>query len=302
MKQGIKKLLSWYFRISSSNRLGLNLNLAILRMLYKLPCMHSYIDRLTYLFQKNYKNMQPEPLIKKVNLKNGLCLCVDVVDRLGGLLYFYRNYSERRTQEFLNEQLQPGDTFVDVGANCGYYSLLAAQKLGPTGRVFAFEANPVVCNVFRQSIALNQLDSVITLENYAVADISGKVLNFYLPYDAVNSAIGTLVADGQMAITGNINTSQSINVLSVALDDYLANKQLAGRLFIKIDAEGAEELVLKGMQSMLLRKMPYCIIIESDGSDSSVCKYLGAHGYVLHSADVFGNVGQFGNYIFVKNI
>lgn len=301
MKHLLKQLWIWYVTVSSRNSRWVNFNLACLRMLYKLPRMHAYIDRLVYHFQKIYKSIHADPLLKEVRLKNGLYMCVDTMDRLGGLLYFYRNYSERITQEFLQQHLQAGDIFVDVGANCGFYSLLAAQHVKPNGKVYAFEANPSVCKVFSQSIGLNRFEHIVTLENYAVANVSGKTLEFYLPSDKVNSAIGTLISNGQMASSGNIDTTQSINVLTVTLDEYLKNKQIDGKLFIKIDAEGAEEWVLQGMHNLLLQRIPYCIILESDSPDSVSCKQIEAYGYQLQLADIFTSYSRFGNYIFVNN-
>ncbi|MGC8804293.1 MAG: FkbM family methyltransferase, partial [Bacteroidales bacterium] len=267
----------------------------------KLPTLHAYIDRLTYLFQKTCKSCYVRPVIKKVILKNGIRMYVDVTDRLGGLLYFYRSYSEPQTQAFISARLGLGDIFVDVGANCGFYSLLAARKVEPSGKVYAFEPNPSVCEVFRRSITLNQLESVIALENCAVAEVSDKTLNFYLPSDGVNSAIGTIVADGVMANHGNIDTSHYISITSISLDDFFSHHQPAGKVFIKIDAEGAEEQVLKGMQGLLTRKVPYCIILESDSPESLACKFINDCGYQLVQTEIFNSSSHFGNYIFTLN-
>lgn len=152
---------------------------------------------------------------------------------------------EAHVSRVLGELLAPGMTFVDVGANVGYFSLLAAARVGPDGRVIAFEPNPANCDLLRQSAAANGFERVIDLRAVAVAEEAGTLL---FSTSGVDSN-GQIVSP-----TGSAAGSDLPSVEAVTLDDALAECDRVD--VIKIDVEGAEGRVWRGMQSIVRRHRP----------------------------------------------
>ncbi|MEM6996443.1 MAG: FkbM family methyltransferase, partial [Myxococcota bacterium] len=99
-------------------------------------------------------------------LEGGLTLELNPEDRtLSETLWRTGTWEALQTKALL-ERLEPGDTFVDVGANLGYYTVLAAKKVGPSGRVFAFEPDPESFALLKRNVDRNGLTN-ITAENKA---------------------------------------------------------------------------------------------------------------------------------------
>lgn len=161
-----------------------------------------------------------------------------------------------RTLRFLFER---SATFIDVGANYGFYSVLGALW-NPKLRVIAFEPVPQICEGLRRNVALNLLGDRIVCENLALADRSGKAA-FFLPGGEgkrgegkdLDSA-GTLVPDGWQAR----KNSPRIQVETVRFDDY--EKLLPMRVdLVKIDVEDFEADVLAGMREVIKRDRPFIV-------------------------------------------
>lgn len=135
---------------------------------------------------------------------------------------------EEATTEFIKSFLKPGMTFVDVGANVGYFTLLAASR---GCRVVAFEPTPAVVVRLHENVALNGFDEV-TVVNAAVADKRGTLKLFLSPDDP----------EANNLYEGSI----SVEVSTVSLDDALADHGVKKVDLLKIDAEGAEPMILIG--------------------------------------------------------
>jgi len=95
--------------------------------------------------------------------------CVD------GALLFYPHFYDRREFAFLQRQLQPGETFVDVGANVGIYSLVASQLVGNRGRVISIEADPYSSEKLISNVRRNNIRN-IEVEQIGVSDSSETLL------------------------------------------------------------------------------------------------------------------------------
>jgi FkbM family methyltransferase len=133
---------------------------------------------------------------------------------------------------------------ADVGAHLGYITLLLAKSVGPTGKVVAFEPFPNNFQVLQSNIALNGYKNVV-LENKAVMDQSGWVS--LKPYGDDPLPYSTFAHSG------------SGGCAAVSLDDYWGNR--TDRLnFVKIDVEGAEAAVLKGMERIMCRDRPILLV------------------------------------------
>ena len=148
----------------------------------------------------------------------------------------------------VRRMLQPGHVFVDVGANIGYFTLLAAALVGKGGRVFAFEPNPDNCRLLRQSLAQNAFDHV-TLYEKAVAE-SAQQLS--LSGGSVDSNARLMHARELVGRKGHFT-----QVEAVTLDDAL--RDLERLDLLKIDIEGAEPRAWLGMQDVLRKHHPVLI-------------------------------------------
>jgi FkbM family methyltransferase len=146
----------------------------------------------------------------------------------------------------LTEFLEPGDTFVDVGANVGYHTFLAASLVGPHGRVLAIEANPENCRL----LELSKLDndaSQVTILPVALDRTQG--LRYLTSHIGTNA--GFLPEHRDHLLNG-----QGFAVFATTLDDIAPGKVEA----IKVDVEGAEFSVLEGGRATIARDKPLIIM------------------------------------------
>ncbi len=148
----------------------------------------------------------------------------------------------------LHANLQPGDMFIDVGANLGTWALVGAAAVGIDGRVLALEPNSKTAGRLRDNIALNTLDDRVKVLQAAASDKEG-VCGFSCPLEHNLSSVVPL------------GSAQSFEVQTVRLDDVAANvfpdRVVRG---MKIDAEGHENEVLEGCDYLLSHHKPWLII------------------------------------------
>jgi len=142
--------------------------------------------------------------------------------------------------------LRPGDTFIDVGADFGWYTVIGAKAVGPTGRVIAFEPVPRNLEFLRRNVAANGCANA-KIEPIALSNKSGKVT---MHLNRTNL--------GNHSMLEARDRPDSIDVQAMTLDEYL--KDYSGKIaLIKIDTEGAEGYILEGMRETL-RKHPEMVI------------------------------------------
>jgi FkbM family methyltransferase len=172
-------------------------------------------------------------------------------------------------QQRLSAQVQPGMVVYDIGAHVGFYTLLAAQLVGPGGRVFAFEPLPRNLTYLRQHIDLNHFGNV-TVFDAAVGQAAG--VGQFSVHAA--SSMGSLTADG------------TLTVPIVSLDELSAQGRLIPPQILKIDVEGAEADVLRGAQALLQTHHP-TIFLATHGADvhRQCLTLLRELGYTVESLD-----------------
>ncbi|HYO49953.1 MAG TPA: FkbM family methyltransferase [Chloroflexia bacterium] len=177
----------------------------------------------------------------------------------------------------VESELKEGDVVLDIGANIGYYTILAARRVGPRGRVFAFEPDPRNFALLQKNLRANGCTNVHT-ERRAVSDCTGTI-RLYL--DKLNKGDHTIY---------DVGGRHAIEVGTVRLDDYFS--EYGGKIdLIKIDVQGAEGRVLRGMHSLLERNKQVRIITEFWPNRLEECgtpseEFIGgltAHGFTLYN-------------------
>jgi FkbM family methyltransferase len=170
----------------------------------------------------------------------------------GKFIYAFREYYEPELA-YLEKVLSPGKVFIDVGANFGVYTLVASKLVGTSGRVIAFEPTAQSFAILRQNIALNHFANVRAFQ-FALAQRRGKAW-LYHGWDPVGNSLG------KDPLCGN----EGEEVQTEALDKLLEEKGIDRVHAIKIDVEGAEELVLRGAIRCLTTNRPIVIFEFNPG-------------------------------------
>ena len=163
----------------------------------------------------------------------------DTQDILQQYIYYFGVWESNLTH-FITRRLAPGDTFIDVGANIGYFSLLASKFVGEAGRVVAIEASPRIFSALRSNIDRNQTRNIRAV-NMAVSHCKG-LLKLYSGTE-FNSGLTTTRAERGLEFECEVEARP--------LDAILSKFELETARFIKIDVEGAEWDVVAGMSRLL---------------------------------------------------
>ena len=179
---------------------------------------------------------------------------------------------ESEVLECLRHQLKPGMVVFDVGANLGYFSMIAGELVGEGGRIICVEPDPRVVEVLRKNVGVNGLKNA-TVVQAAAYNSSGEV------------SLGCAPATSWSGIYYERPTRR-VPVRALTLDSLLKQLGLDRVDFVKIDVEGAESVVLEGMPEILLRYRPHVLLeLHGDYSDSRVhpaVELLRASQYAAH--------------------
>lgn len=168
-------------------------------------------------------------------------------------LLFNGNF-ERQEIRFIKRFLRPDESFMDIGANIGYHSLVAARCLSSgKGRVFAFEPTPQTYEWLVQNIKTNHLKNITPLD-LALSDKPGTFTfhQYHGGRDAYNS-FGNIM---------NGAAQSTVDVETTTIDLFMADKPDAGISLIKIDVEGWEYPVFKGGAEYLSRPDAPVLMVE----------------------------------------
>lgn len=177
-------------------------------------------------------------------------------------------------------QLQPCDTFVDVGANIGIYSLHAARCLAGSGTVFAIEPSPDALRIFKGNIESNGFSSTI------------------IPIHAAASrAVGQLYLAGTPTKWNSLQLHEhppGIPIEVTTVDEILCNPERRAHFhFLKIDAEGVETDVLEGAWDSIQKSWPKIIFENSiNRLDALPTDWLRQRGYTIYAADHRGRLAE----------
>ena len=209
-------------------------------------------------------------------LPNGVRIFVDLVDHIIGLAIL-RGVYEQNELAFVRQNLTPGAVAIDVGAHIGFFALNMADRVGPEGRVYAFEPSAPNADLLERSIGENQFSERLVLERTAVGQEAKESLLVYAR-ETRNSG-GSYVADDPGEVpTGHVFT----RVKMLALDEYPIRRPVT---FLKLDAEGAEPLVVRGARELLARDRPV-ILCEIHRLQLQRVAGCSAESFVLEMNDI----------------
>lgn len=160
---------------------------------------------------------------------------------------------ERPETAFVGRFLTPGMTVLDLGANQGYYTLLASRSVGNSGRVFSFEPSPRERKALALHKRLNRCKNV-TIVGLAVG-AEEREIDLYVVrgHETGCNSLRPPIA---------MSESEPVRVKMVRLDDWLQREQVSRVDFIKLDVEGGELDALKGAQALLQRRPRPVVMIE----------------------------------------
>ncbi len=169
----------------------------------------------------------------------GFHLFVHPDDYIGASIVANHIY-EPHVTTVIRKKLHPGDVFLDIGANLGYFTMLASSIVGPSGKVIAFEPNPQNLQLIYESQIYNSFSNQ-TIYPYAVSDQAG-ILKFT-----------TVGSNGGVVTKNSADQRHYLFVQSLVIDDLLVDQPVH---LLKMDIEAHEPMALRGMEKFLRKQRP----------------------------------------------
>ncbi len=193
---------------------------------------------------------------------------------------------------FLEHRLRPGMICMDIGANIGTVTVHMARKVRPEGTVFAFEPIPHIYNRLLGNVAKNGLESIVRPYSSAVSNRDGVARISFATDSTENQGMASLVN-----LSNEVATFVS-EVSTVTLDTFCRQEGINRLDLIKVDAQGAETLVLEGAASILNQMSPD-LLLECSPIDlacigktaKDLCTILEGLGYAIYSLKR-GGIGE----------
>ena len=201
---------------------------------------YSFIRKVKHYSLSNLQTDYAEVFGNKLFLsKKGLALSIS----------HYGTYEELESK-IMEEKIEMGNIVVDVGANIGLHTLNMARIVGNTGQVFAFEPDPSNFEILKKNVKINNYKNII-LEQKAVGDKHGRITLYQSDHP------------GKHRIFPQTEQAKSqVQVELTNLDNYFDSDMIDKINFIKIDVEGLEFSVLKGMKNILKNSKKIKILFE----------------------------------------
>jgi FkbM family methyltransferase len=178
-------------------------------------------------------------------LKSGFYMYLDLADKAVSLPCLAGNYEPQET-EFVQRTLKPGGGFIDMGANLGWFTLLAAKAVGPKGRVLCFEPRSGAFKALEQSIIDNQFTDRVQYFHAGLWDEKAQ-LSLRWAKSGTNQGGATL----DSTLSPQAHEVETVNLMR--LDDLPVDHTIH---LIKIDVEGAEFRAIKGAEELIERDHP----------------------------------------------
>ena len=177
----------------------------------------------------------------------------------------------------VNSILKSGDVFVNIGANFGYYTLLASKLVGQTGKVYAFEPEPKNLFLLKNNVTQNNLKNV-EVSDFAVSNQDGLQLDLYT--DQKN------IGNPSLSLRNIPNLMGHVRVQTITLDSYFKDSGLPEINLIQMDTQGSEGNIIDGAAELIQKYHPVIIMefwpygLKNLGTEaSSLLKKMSAFGY-----------------------
>lgn len=152
------------------------------------------------------------------------------------------------------QELKEGMIVIDVGANIGYYTLLAASIVKNTGKVYALEPDPRNFCLLNENIEINKYSNIVETYPIAISDVTGKAI-FHL---SNKTNLNTMLDPAKYSTTFP-SIKDKIEVKTMSIDDFMHDKGYVN--FIRMDIEGFEVEAFNGMMTTLYKSKPPCKIL-----------------------------------------
>jgi FkbM family methyltransferase len=182
---------------------------------------------------------------------------------------------ETGTERFILDQLRQGTTFIDVGANIGYFSILAAVERGMN--VVSFEPQRPIADLLERSVAYNHVESFVRVERIALSSVPSTMRMTSCPGNSGHSQLAGTEESG----------AQPYLVSVVVFDDWLKQNPVESVSVCKIDSEGSELDILQGMRGLLDRDGPAIVVeviedflVGFGSSGAGIIELLKGHDYI----------------------
>lgn len=163
---------------------------------------------------------------------------------------YYTAEYETDNYQFLKTHLKPGMQVIDIGAHIGLFSVCSSQLVGPTGKVICFEPTPGTYNILKQTLHLNHCTNVMAIQA-AVSAQEGKTIFYVSNTEGCN--------DNSLIKNKSEKDLNHFEVDLVSIDGIVRKYNLSPAL-VKVDAEGAELDVLKGLDHTMITQRPMIIL------------------------------------------
>jgi FkbM family methyltransferase len=237
--------------------------------------------RMVYPFQSGLGTVANSQLLRRLDgnpsgsiiARSGRFKLVVPQDDYVGRSIKYFGDLDKKVTWVVNKVLQPGDTALDIGANLGLVAFKMLERVGPSGKVIAFEPQSRMTDFIAQSIAQNSIKN-LHLQKMGLAD-APATLQLSIPEH--NAGAASFVSEGGALFE---------EVPVTTLDDFHQKNGLNGVRLIKIDVEGYESRVFKGGKAFLASVKPDVIIFEENqrtGEIPDSVSFIQSYGYDVFS-------------------
>ena len=209
--------------------------------------------------------------IKKVKIPLNCKLYVSTKD-LGVSLYLLTKskFEPEQTKLFLKE-IKKGNIVFDIGANIGYYTILASKLVGKKGRVYAFEPDERNLRLLQKNLKLNNCQNVEVIPQ---------------PVSNQTALVGFLENTSQGESKIKTSSLKGRKIKAISLDDFVKQKRIKKIDVLKMDIEGAEVLALKGGQNFLAKTPHLKIFLE--------CNPESLKEFGFETKDLLASLGKLG--------
>lgn len=261
---------------------------SILRKLYRFVLRRKLFKGQFRLFMWIYNKQQLSPYRTTTKpLEGSFTLEVDTKNFIDACIYYTGDYEPYLKSQF-RQLIRPGDCVLDIGANIGFHTLYFAELVGHKGKVFAFEPILVNYQALIMNLSFNTFKHIQT-EQIALGNES-KTIHIHVDPSIRNPGAYTLL------------THRKANTYIHCLkgDDYVDNKKIGNVNFIKIDVEGYEHEVLKGLKETIINSRPIINFeydrnyqLKMNDNPADIFSFFDELNYKLYQVDGYGERVEF---------